>query len=385
VIWGAVVVAAGSGSRFGGTVLKQFFRLGGRTLVDRSLDCMTGIPGLEQVVVVLPADSGTWGTSWKAPAWVTVVPGGARRQDSVLAGLRALHGVDMVLVHDAARPFTPPDVVKRVMAGAEETGAAVPVIPVRDTVKRIGPDGTVAGTVPREGLMLSQTPQGFRLHELLEVLSGADDVTYECLAMERAGRRVLMVEGAPENLKITDPADLPIAGKMACGTPEVRWGTGLDFHPFEEARPLLLGGLRLAESGGLAGHSDGDALLHAVTDAILAAARMGDIGVHFPPSDPSLAGADSAGLLREAVRMVRGGGWAIRQVDATVLALRPSIAPIRMELIESIASILSVDPGMVWIKGTTTNTLGDIGSGKGLGCMVLAVIESAGLPADPRP
>ena len=286
-------MAAGSGIRFGGAVPKQFLPVGGRTLVDRSLDCLAGIPGLGQVVVVLPADNGSSETSWKPPAWVKVAVGGARRQDSVLAGLRALEGVEMVLVHDAARPFTPAGVVMRVMAGAEETGAAVPVIPVRDTVKTAGPDGMVAGTVPREGLVLSQTPQGFRLADLIEVLSGAGDVTDECLAMERAGHRVKMVEGAPENMKITDPADLPMAWRMASGITGTRWGTGLDFHPFDEARPLVLGGLRLAESGGLAGHSDGDALLHAVADAILAAARMGDIGVHFPSSDRS--GAEEVG------------------------------------------------------------------------------------------
>jgi 2-C-methyl-D-erythritol 4-phosphate cytidylyltransferase / 2-C-methyl-D-erythritol 2,4-cyclodiphosphate synthase len=384
VTWGAVVVAAGSGIRFGGAVPKQFLRVGGRTLVDRSLDCIAGIPGLTQVVVVLPADNGSSETSWKPPAWVKVAVGGARRQDSVLAGLRALEGVDMVLVHDAARPFTPAEVVMRVMAGAEETGAAVPVIPVRDTVKTAGPDGMVSGTLPREGLVLSQTPQGFRLGDLVEALSVAGDVTDECLAMERAGHRVKMVEGAPENMKITDPADLPMAGRLACGITETRWGTGLDFHPFEEGRPLILGGLRLAESGGLAGHSDGDALLHAVADAILAAARMGDIGVHFPPSDPSLAGADSAGLLRESVRMVRDGGWTIEQIDVTVIALRPCIARLRPDLIDSVASILAVDAGTVWIKGTTTNTLGDIGAGKGLGCMVLAVINRPVPPAELR-
>jgi len=290
----------------------------------------------------------------------------------------------MVLVHDAARPFADAGLVARVMAAAEETGAAVPVVPVRDTVRRAGPDGAAAGTVPREGLLLSQTPQGFRLAELAEALSAAGDVTDECQAMERAGRRVALVEGAPENVKITDPSDLPMASALARGSLEVRWGTGLDFHPFDPGRPLVLGGLRLAGEGGLAGHSDGDALLHAVADAVLAAARLGDIGVLFPPTDPSLAGADSAGLLGRVAGRVRAEGWSIAQVDVTVIALRPGIAPIRERLVSRLAEILSIDPGRIWIKGTTTNTLGDIGAGRGLGCLALTVLERSGGAAGPR-
>ncbi len=373
--WGAVVVAAGSGTRFGSDVPKQFLPLAGVPLIEWSLSMLSTIEGIEELVAVLPAGYGKGENDWKPPPGVRVVQGGARRQDSVLAGLQALEGADMVLIHDGARPFPSRECVLSVMAMASRTGAAIPVLPIRSTVKRTGPRDTVSETVPRDDLRLSQTPQGFRLTALLDALEKAGEVTDECSAMEEAGHTVHMVPGESLNMKITDPGDWAIASLIADAGEERRTGTGLDFHPFSLERPLVFGGIRLEESGGLAGHSDGDALLHAVADALLAAARLGDIGEHFPPTDDHWKDADSAMLLRQVSEMVRSRRWEIIQVDATVIGERPKVLPIRERLIERIAGILDVDQKRVWVKGTTTNTLGDIGAGKGLGCLVQAVLS----------
>lgn len=369
------MVAAGSGSRFGPGIPKQFLPLAGRPLVEWSLSIFADIEEINELVVVLPESYGESPIVWRPPSGIETVPGGSRRQDSVLAGLRALKRSDMVLIHDAARPFPSRECVLRVMERAVVTGGAIPVIPVRDAVKRAGPSDTVSGTVPREDLRLSQTPQGFRLETIIDALERAGDVTDECSAMEAAGHTVHTVSGDRRNIKITDPGDMILAGELARGGGCCRSGTGLDFHPFREDRPLILGGIRLESSGGLAGHSDGDAMLHAVADAVLAAARLGDIGEHFPSSEPRWKDADSAILLRQVMEMVRSGGWEVVQVDVTVIGERPRILPVRGELIAKLAELLDTDPDRVWVKGTTTNTLGDIGAGRGLGCLVHAVLR----------
>ena len=304
--------------------------------------------------------------------------GGLRRQDSVLAGLLALESSTMVLVHDAARPQVCGPLIRRVMRAAEDSGAAVPVIPVRDTVKNVT-SSVIRGTVSRENLRMSQTPQGFALDVLLDVLRRADDVTDECEAMELAGHDVLAVDGDPANMKLTDPEDLMVLEAITGGTMESRTGIGLDFHPFEKGIPLVVGGCSIEAEFGLSGHSDGDAVLHAVADALLSASRLGDIGSLFPPEDDRWKGADSAILLEKVCRLVLAEGWRIGQIDITVIASFPKISPIRKIMIERIAGITGTRPERIWVKGTTTNTLGDIGRGKGLGCMVMVGISrSAG-------
>lgn len=372
--WGAVVVAAGSGSRFGSPVPKQFLKLGDRTVTDWSVDAFLRTAGLRKVVVVTPPDEDMWRAWWQPPAGVVTVPGGSRRQDSVMAGLEALTSCGRVLVHDAARPLVSLELIARVMRGVEKAGAAVPVIQVRDTVKRVSAGGTVSGTLSRDRLRLSQTPQGFELDLLLTVLGRTGDVTDECAAMEAAGVRVLAVEGDPVNMKLTDPEDLAILAAMADRTMESRTGIGIDFHPFRAGIPLVLGGCSIPSEKGLQGHSDGDAVLHAIADALLSASRMGDIGVHFPPDDVKWKDADSSVILEKTAGMVRERGWELKQLDATVIADFPKISPIRDEMISRIAQILMVERDRIWIKGTTTNTLGDIGKGRGLGCMAAAVI-----------
>ncbi len=373
--WGAVVVAAGSGSRFGSPVPKQFLKLGDRTVTDWSVSAFLRTEAVREVVVVTPPDEELWRPWWRPPAGVATVPGGSRRQDSVMAGLKALTSCGRVLVHDAARPLVSPELIVRVMRGVEEAGAAVPVIPVRDTVKRVSAEGTVSTTLSRDDLMLSQTPQGFDLDLLLDVLGRTGDVTDECAAMEAAGIRVLAVKGDPVNMKLTDPDDLAVLGAMAGGTVESRTGIGIDFHPFRAGIPLVLGGCSIPSDKGLQGHSDGDAVLHAIADALLSAARMGDIGVHFPPDDGKWKNADSSVILEKTAGMLRDRGWEFKQLDITVIAGFPKVSPIRDEMISRVARILKVGLGRIWIKGTTTNTLGDIGKGKGLGCMAVAVIS----------
>jgi 2-C-methyl-D-erythritol 4-phosphate cytidylyltransferase/2-C-methyl-D-erythritol 2,4-cyclodiphosphate synthase len=261
------------------------------------------------------------------------------------------------------------------MDAALSSGAAVPVVHVRDTVKRVSSGSEVLSTVPRDELRLSQTPQGFSLDRLITVLEGAKEVTDEAAAMESAGVRVTAVRGDALNMKLTYPEDLGLIASLLPGEMETRSGLGLDFHPFQEGRDLRLAGCLIDGYSGLAGHSDGDTVLHAAADALLAASRLGDIGVHFPPGDPEWKDADSSEILRRTWAMVREAGWALSQMDITVMAEFPPIAQLRDRMIRSIASILQVREDLIWIKGTTTNTLGDIGRGRGLGCMVLAMLR----------
>jgi len=372
--WGAVIVAAGSGTRFGSEVPKQFMRLHGRTLIDWSIEAFSAISQIGEIVVVTPADSNLWKPFWNSPAGVKTVAGGLRRQDSVLAGLLALNSSSRVLVHDAARPLVSGSLIRRVMKGTEDIGAAIPVIPVRDTVKNITSSSFISGTVSRDSLRMSQTPQGFKLDVLLRVLKEADEVTDECGAMELAGYCVLAVKGDPGNMKLTDPEDLMIIEVLMRGAMESRSGIGLDFHPFEKGIPFVVGGCCIESEFGLSGHSDGDAVLHAVADALLSAARLGDIGSFFPPEDKRWKDADSAILLDKVCSLIHNEGWEIGQIDVTVISNFPKIAPVREVMIERIAGITGTEPERIWVKGTTTNTLGDIGRGKGLACMVMARI-----------
>ena len=371
-VWGAVIVAAGSGTRFGSAVPKQFLRLHDVPLVEWSIAAFSAIDEIGEIVVVVPAVP--WQEFWRPPDGVKTVTGGPRRQDSVLAGLKALDSSGMVLIHDAARPLVSASVIRRVMKGAIDSGAAVPVIPVSDTVKSVTSSSFINRTVPRNNLRLSQTPQGFVLEEILQVLEDAENVTDECSAMELSGYNVQAVAGDPGNMKLTGPEDFMLVESFSRAGAESRTGTGIDFHPFEKGIPFVLGGCLIESEFGLAGHSDGDAVLHAVADALLSAARLGDIGVLFPPEDDMWKDADSAILLDRVCRLVRNDDWKIVQVDVTVISDFPGIAPIRDTMISRIAGIIGTAPESVWIKGTTTNSLGDIGKGRGLGCLALTRI-----------
>ncbi len=364
-IWAAVIVAAGSGTRFGGSVPKQFTSLAGARVIDHSVEAFRGL--VSMIVAVIPRN-----VTWENPAGVYTVPGGKRRQDSVMSGLKKAIdlGATHVLVHDGARPLLDRELIQRVMKSTESTGTGLPCIPVRDTVKKTG-NGMVLETVDRTGLELAQTPQGFTASLLMRALENAESVTDEASAVEALGMEVTVVPGSRLNLKLTDREDRHMLQRLMPGL--VRsLGTGLDFHPFDPARPLVFCGCRLAECNGLSGHSDGDVVLHAVADAILAGARAGDIGTLFPPEDNQWKGADSSILLAECIDLVRRQGWQVSSLDVTVIGERPRISPQRDMFIERLADILGIPGESIWIKGTTTNTIGELACGKGLGCHALA-------------
>ncbi len=364
-VWAAVVVAAGTGSRYGGDVPKQFTKVAGTMVIDHSVGFFRRM--VPVTVVVLPRES-----PWSPPEGVYTAPGGTRRQDSVRSGvLRAMElGATHVLVHDGARPYLDESAVRLVIREAERTGAALPCIPVRETVKRVS-EGKVAGTVDRTGLQLAQTPQGYEAGLLLRALNEAPEVTDESMAVELLGIPVSAVAGSPMNVKLTEAVDREVMERFMAPC-RAAIGTGLDFHPFDPGGPLFFCGCRLSSSDGLAGHSDGDAVLHAVSDAVLAASRLGDVGTLFPPGDPLWKDADSGMLLSMCMEKIRDQGWELLSLDVTVIGEKPRISPIRDRLRGRLAEILCVDVSAVWIKGTTTNSIGELGRGKGVGCHAIA-------------
>lgn len=375
-VWGAVIVAAGYGTRFGGPVPKQFADLMGMKVIDHSISVFRGVA--DNIVVVLPAD-GSAGKWWTPPDDVQTVPGGERRQDSVRSGIiRSIsEGATHVLVHDGARPAVDKSLLFRVMDRTLVSGACIPCIPVSDTVKRVT-EGSVTETVDRSELQLAQTPQGFRADIILSALDNAEDVTDEASALEKCGIPIAVVKGSRRNVKITSREDMSLIRSFS-GVRRTVSGTGLDFHPFAHLRPLIVCGCRLSETNGLQGHSDGDVVLHAIADAILSAARLGDIGTLFPPGDPKWKDADSSVLLKDCYHQVYEKGWEIEHLDVTVIGERPRISPNRELFIETLSYLLGVPEEKIWIKGTTTNSLGDIGRGLGIGCLALAeLVEITG-------
>jgi 2-C-methyl-D-erythritol 4-phosphate cytidylyltransferase/2-C-methyl-D-erythritol 2,4-cyclodiphosphate synthase len=333
---------------------------------------------------------------------VTVVPGGARRQDSVAAGVRALSAsAAIVVIHDAARAFVPLDVIRRTIDAAAMHGAAIAALPARDTVKRARFDGdrvVVGATLPREEIFLAQTPQAFRrdvLEAALEVGQTGVNATDEARLAEMAGFDVSLVEGDVRNIKVTTGADMELAAALAAEDPRchepperdetrdspawqqgsptstVRVGFGYDSHRFVAGRPLILGGVRIPFGKGLLGHSDADAVAHAVTDAVLGAAALGDIGQHFPDDAPRWKDADSLELLALAAGHARELGYHVVNVDVTVIAEQPKLAPYRDAMGENIARALGIEAGNVSIKGKTNE--GVDAAGRGEAIMVHAV------------
>lgn len=366
--WGAVIVAAGAGTRFGGDVPKQFTLLAGERVIDHSVRTFKSL--VDHLVVVTPQGD-HWRVWWEPPSELSTVPGGRRRQDSVMNGLKFMRsqGVTHVLIHDGARPFADRECILRVMEATKESIAVIPVIPLRDTVKKISGD-VVGKTLDREELRLSQTPQGFHLERLIQVLATAGDITDEAAAYEAAGEVVTTVAGSRSNIKLTDREDVELLSFLM-DKPVRVIGAGLDFHPFDPDRPLYFCGCRLSDTDGLMGHSDGDVVLHAVADAVLSASRLGDIGTLFPPAGSRWKDADSSHLLAICVEMVRKAGWEIERLDVTVIGERPKISPVRDMLMKRLSDIVGISVEKVWIKGTTTNTIGELAQGKGVGCSVL--------------
>ena len=369
-VW-TVVVAGGSGQRFGGP--KQYEMLGAQRVLDWSVSVARAAG--QGVVVVLPAaDAAREGA----------VAGGSSRSESVRNGLAAVPPeATIVCVHDGARPFASAELYQRVVAAvADGADGAIPGLAVTDTVKQVAADGRVVATPERAGLRAVQTPQAFRASVLRAAHAAAGAAgaaaTDDAALVEAAGGTVVVVAGEAENRKITDPADLEwarrrVEGADAVDAPQIRVGQGFDIHRFSDdpARPLVLGGVVFEGTPGLHGHSDADAVAHAVTDALLGAAGLGDIGQHFPDTDPQWKGADSLELLRAAAALVRADGWAVGNVDCSVVCEAPKLAPHRDEMQRRLTAAAG---GPVTVKGRRAEGLGALGRREGIAVWANAVI-----------
>lgn len=378
----AIVAAAGQGERLGAPAGKAFVPLLGEPMVVHTLRACEACALLAGIVVVVPQERVADAERLIAAAGLRrvrqVVAGGESRQASVAAGLGRIDDADIVVVHDGARPMVRPVVIDAVVRAAAETGAASAGIPVRETVKTVQ-SGEAVRTEDRDRLWIAHTPQAFHAPLLREAhrrasadgFRGSDDA----VLVERLGRPVRMVEDSPANVKITVPDDLLIAERLLGGRQvTTRTGMGVDAHRLVPGRRLRLGGVEIPYILGLTGHSDADVLLHAVMDALLGAAALGDIGTHFPPDDPAWRDADSLGLLRRVAGMLAEGGWAVAHVDAVVLAEAPRIGPYASRMREAIAGALGLDPGAVGLKATTTEGMGAIGRGEGITAYAVATI-----------
>ncbi|HEU4383023.1 MAG TPA: 2-C-methyl-D-erythritol 4-phosphate cytidylyltransferase [Anaeromyxobacteraceae bacterium] len=371
---GAIVAAGGSGKRAG--LAKQWVALAGETVLRRSARALASCDLVDELAVVVPAGEEPRGAAEVSTLGkpFRVVPGGPRRADSVRQGVEALSHCQVLLVHDAARPFASPALVRAVALAAAESGAALAALPATDTVKRARGERSVE-TLDRRELWLAQTPQGFRasvLRRALQVAGAvAGEATDEAQLVERAGEPVRLVPGEPGNLKITSAAD--VARARALTEAPFAVGVGYDVHPFAAGRRLVLGGAEF-EGEGLLGHSDADICAHAIGDAILGAAGLGDLGRHFPDDDPRWEGISSLALLREIVRKAGELGWRVGNCDLTLAARRPRVAPRAEEMRRNLAEALGVSPAQVNVKATTGERLGFVGRGEGMAAHAVALL-----------
>jgi 2-C-methyl-D-erythritol 4-phosphate cytidylyltransferase/2-C-methyl-D-erythritol 2,4-cyclodiphosphate synthase len=368
----ALLVAAGTGERFRAGQPKQYLPIAGRPCVRWAADALVG-----QVEAVQPVgDPARLAAALRGVDHLPPVPGGAERQDSVRAGLEALAPLapEVVLIHDAARPFLPPGVIPALLAALADVPGAIPAVPVADTLKRAR-DGRIEATVPRDGLYRAQTPQAFRFATLLALHHAAGPgATDDAALLEAAGLPVALVPGDERNVKLTYPEDLVRleAALMPTLLPHV--GTGFDVHALETGRPLILCGVAVAHERGLAGHSDADVGIHALCDAIYGALAEGDIGRHFPPSEAAWKDADSARFLRHAAERVRARGGVLAHADVTLICERPKIAPLAAAMQARLAALMEVAPGRVSVKATTTERLGFAGRGEGIAAQAAATV-----------
>jgi 2-C-methyl-D-erythritol 4-phosphate cytidylyltransferase/2-C-methyl-D-erythritol 2,4-cyclodiphosphate synthase len=381
---GIVVVAAGSGARLGDSEPKAFVAVRGVPILERALRGVFDSVEPAQVVVVAPkshlkaARAISERVAGVASSSISVVVGGETRQASVAAGLAALApGIDTVLVHDAARALTPAALFDRVAREVRATGGGViPALPVTDTIKRVAADAVVLGTVDRSDLVHVQTPQGFPRADLEAAYAIAtEEHTDDAALFAASGRAVTTVEGEARAFKITTRWDLRRAENvLGAQTAGLRTGIGLDVHAYDEAAPLWLGGLYWTGEPGLDGHSDGDAVLHAICDALLSAAGLGDLGSRFGENDPRFAGASSDVFVRETLAVVDGAGFAVVNVVVQIVATRPKIAPRRSELEAHLSSLVGAP---VTIGATTSDGLGFTGRGEGIAAIATALLSAS--------
>jgi 2-C-methyl-D-erythritol 4-phosphate cytidylyltransferase/2-C-methyl-D-erythritol 2,4-cyclodiphosphate synthase len=380
----AIIVAAGRGLRAGPGGPKQYRSIGGRTVVARALEAFCSHPDVGWVQPVCHADDAV--PFAEAPAglnYLPPVPGGATRQASVCAGLRALarHSPDVVLIHDAARPFVTAAVISRAIAAAGQTGAAIPTIAVADTIKQVDQAGRVIGTPARADLRIAQTPQSFTFPTILAAHERAaresrDDFTDDAALAEWAGLTVATFEGDHLNMKLTTPEDFAREeARLGAALGDIRTGTGYDVHAFGDGDHLMICGVRVPHTKGFLAHSDGDVGLHALVDAILGALADGDIGSHFPPTDMKWKGASSDRFLQYAVQRVRDRGGRVASLEVTLICERPKIGPHRDTMRARIAEIAEVPVSRVSVKATTSERLGFTGREEGMAATASATIR----------
>jgi 2-C-methyl-D-erythritol 4-phosphate cytidylyltransferase/2-C-methyl-D-erythritol 2,4-cyclodiphosphate synthase len=371
----ALIVAAGRGERLGGTVPKQYREIGGKPVLRWAVEAMLAHPAIRATRVVIgQGQQDRAAAALKGLDLGEFIEGGAERADSVRAGLDAISG-DAVLVHDAARPFCPPDVIDRLIAPLEFFEGAAPVLPVGDTLARA--TEKLGEAVDRSGMVRVQTPQAFRLVAIRKAYSTwqGEKPTDETTVARAAGMSVAAVAGDPALEKLTTAEDFRRAEQWLAGRLTPRTGVGFDVHAFSGEGPVVLGGLPIPHDLGLAGHSDADVVLHAITDALLGAAGLGDIGEHFPPSEPQWKGASSELFLRHAVQLLQSKGAIIDHVDCTVIAEEPKVGPYRQAMREHIARIAGLTVDQVSIKATTTEGLGFTGRREGIAAQAVASIR----------
>ena len=391
-----VIVAAGRGERAGQSAEgpKQYRRIGGRPIIARTLDAFLAHASIGPIVVTIHPDDGELfdAAVGGARGKVIVVHGGATRQDSVRLGLVALrdHDPQKVLIHDAARPFVDAALIDRVIAATGERQAALPAVPVAETLKRGDAHELVSDTVSRDGLYLAQTPQGFpywpinAAHEKAHH-AGKTGFTDDAAIAEWAKIPVKIVAGSPDNVKLTWARDIAMADQRLSGSsvafPDVRTGNGYDVHAFEPGDHVVLCGISIPHDKRLSGHSDADVALHALTDALLATCGAGDIGTHFPPSDPQWRGAASRIFVEHAARLVRDKGGRIANADITLIAEAPRVGPHRAAMVAALAGMLAIAPERISIKATTNEKLGFVGREEGIAAIATAsVVYPGGLP-----
>ncbi|CCV13619.1 bifunctional 2-C-methyl-D-erythritol 4-phosphate cytidylyltransferase/2-C-methyl-D-erythritol 2,4-cyclodiphosphate synthase [Mesorhizobium sp. STM 4661] len=389
---GVVIVAAGRGARAGqADGPKQYQRIGGRAIIARTLDMFLAHPGIGPVVVAIHADDGALfrGAAGANADRVIAVTGGASRQDSVRLGLLALrsHAPGRVLVHDAVRPFVDAELIDRTIEAIGERQGALPALPVADTLKRESAAGMIGETVSRIGLHAAQTPQGFPFWPLLAAHEkahrlGKADFTDDAAIAEWAHIPVKIVQGSPDNVKLTWARDIAMADQRLSGErprfPDIRTGNGYDVHAFEPGDHVTLCGVPVPHDRKLSGHSDADVGLHALTDALLATCGAGDIGTHFPPSDPQWKGAASRIFVEHAAKLVRERGGRIANADITLICEAPRIGPHRLAMTEALSAMLGISPDRISIKATTNEKLGFVGREEGIAAIATASVVFPG-------
>ena len=368
----AILVAAGTGSRFGADTPKQFLTIWGQPVIRHAARALLDAGAAVQPVGdAAPIAEALAGLPHLAP-----VPGGATRQDSVRAGLLALrpHAPDVVLVHDAARPVIPAGTIPALLKALDNAPGAIPAAPVADTLKRVK-DGLILETVPRDGLFRAQTPQAFRFQALLAAHeAGVTGATDDASLLEALGQPVAIVPGSETNIKLTYPDDLARLEAAMSQTLQPRVGTGFDVHVLTGNRPMVLCGITVPHDKGLAGHSDADVGIHALCDALYGALAEGDIGRHFPPSEAAWKDADSARFLAHAAGRIAARGGRLANADITLICERPKIAPHALAMRERLAGILGVDVGRVSVKATTTEKLGFTGRAEGIAAQAVVMV-----------